>query len=362
LCRSEGSPCVAWPASRSLVNSPLSENSASAPAVLITGASGLVGSALVRAAILRRWIVIPVGFRSPAQAVGCQTYQMDLTRPENLGILFERHRPSLVINSAAIISEAQCRSDESHARLVNVELPRRLAEMTADAGGKFIHISTEAVYGPLGSRPHVESDSTAPSGVYAGTKAAADAAVLAANPAALVVRATPVGFRPGAPGASLAEWIAAQAMAGAEVSGFQNVQFTPVSTDQLASFLLSEALHRLSGAINFCSSAPLSKYEFARALVAGLGLDPSLVKPSCREPADSVHQGAMHTLRSAEHGVPLPLPTGVIASLVSQWGEFHHGDASGNGRGSLSVAPSPGTLLSTGGDSSNPSAQSGCIQ
>lgn len=286
--------------------------------VLITGASGLVGSALVQAALQQGWQVVPVGFRSSADASGCPAYQMDLTQPENAEILFERHNPSLIINCAAIISEALCRDDPERARLVNVELPRRLARMAKARATKLIHISSEAVYGTQGSRPHLESDGLAPSGFYAASKAAADEAVLAEDADALVVRATPVGFRIGSPGGSLAEWIAAQLAAGEAIPGFGNVCFTPVSTAQLADFLFSASLRRLHGVINLSSTESLSKYEFARGLVVALGGDAARVQLAQRDPAGILHQGALGTGRAGEHGLAFPDFSEVLASLLRQ--------------------------------------------
>jgi len=286
--------------------------------VLITGASGLVGSALTLAALQQGWQVVPVGFRSSAAVSGCRGYQMDLTQPENTEVLVERHKPSLIINSAAIISEAMCRDDPDRTRLVNVELPRRLARLAKARATKLIHISSEAVYGTHGSRPYVENDGLAPSGYYATSKAAADEAVLAENSDALVVRATPVGFRMGSPGGSLAEWIAAQLAAGAAIPGFINVSFTPVSTAQLADFLLSDSLRRLHGAVNLSSTESLSKYEFARGLVVALGGDAARVQQAQREPAGTLHQGALGTGRAGEHGLAFPNFSEVLASLLRQ--------------------------------------------
>lgn len=286
--------------------------------MVVTGASGLVGSALAQAGVEQGWDVVPVGFRSRANAPGTRGYQLDLTCPENAEILFERHNPSLIINSAAIISETLCRDDPGRARLVNVELPRRLARMAKARATKFIHISTEAVYGTRGSQPHVETDGPAPCGCYAASKAAADEAVLSENADALVVRATPVGFRTGIPGVSLAEWIAAQVAAGAAIPGFVNVCFTPISTAQLADFLFEDSLRRLHGVVNLSCSESVTKYEFALGLAVALGADAARVERAQRDPAGELHQGALRTMRAGEHGLGFPSFAEVLASLLAQ--------------------------------------------
>lgn len=129
----------------------------------ITGAGGLIGSYLLRAAP-RDWNV--------------QAITRDQLAPK------DQHPPDLIIHCAALSKAAACEKDPDLARKVNVELTRTLCDFARNS--RLIFFSTDLVFdGRKGN--YSESDAINPLTVYSRTKAEAEQIVLA-NPRHTVIR------------------------------------------------------------------------------------------------------------------------------------------------------------------------------
>lgn len=138
----------------------------------ITGAGGLIGSQVLRAA--------------PAiwAARGLTRADFDLTDFAAVRAAFERDRPQLVIHCAALSKTGACEAHPDAAHLHNVEVTRVLCELASDL--PLIFFSTDLVFdGTKGN--YCETDAPSPLNVYARTKVAAERLVLA-NPRHTVVR------------------------------------------------------------------------------------------------------------------------------------------------------------------------------
>jgi dTDP-4-dehydrorhamnose reductase len=145
------------------------------PLMLITGAGGLIGSYLVRAA--PRW--------APRwQVHGVNRQDADLTDREQMRALWGRLQPQAVIHCAALSRAGQCENNPALAHHINVEATRQLAEFAHDK--PFVFLSSDQVFdGTKGC--YVETDPVHPLNVYGRTKAEAERVVLR-NPAHTVVR------------------------------------------------------------------------------------------------------------------------------------------------------------------------------
>jgi dTDP-4-dehydrorhamnose reductase len=143
--------------------------------VWITGAGGLIGSALVRTA---------PATQGGTNLVALTRGMLDLTDAPGVKTLFRQHRPAAVIHCAAMSKSTECQAEPQRARLVNVEATARLAELAAEL--PFIFLSTDLVFdGRHGARR--EDDPVNPLSIYAETKVLAEQAVRA-NPRHTIVR------------------------------------------------------------------------------------------------------------------------------------------------------------------------------
>lgn len=143
---------------------------------LILGAGGQVGRALVATAPL------------DVDVVALTRAQCDVTEPAAIAAALGRVQPAFVFNAAAYTAVDRAESEPDAAHLLNAWAPGRIAEATREAGARMVHISTDFVFDGTADRPYRPDDATSPLGVYGATKREGEEAVLAADPAALVVR------------------------------------------------------------------------------------------------------------------------------------------------------------------------------
>ena len=141
----------------------------------VTGAGGLIGSQILDA---------PSAFAVEWDVIGLTRDTLDLTDAASVESLFVDQSPSAIIHCAAMSRSPDCQKDPAEARRQNIEVTRTLADLAADI--PLVLLSTDLVFdGQKGD--YVETDSVNPMSVYAATKLAAEAVVLA-NPKHLVIR------------------------------------------------------------------------------------------------------------------------------------------------------------------------------
>lgn len=102
--------------------------------------------------------------------------------------VFSSFQPNFCINCAAYTAVDRAEQEKELAFLVNAESVGILAAVSALHGTKFIHVSTDYVYGGNASRPFIEEDPTLPESVYGASKLAGEKEAFAFNPSAIVIR------------------------------------------------------------------------------------------------------------------------------------------------------------------------------
>ena len=145
--------------------------------ILITGASGQLGRELSKLAAER-------GLEHAALS----RPEFDFEKPETIEAAFQAAKPTLVINAAAYTAVDAAEANVAAATAGNHAGPLRLAQLCEAAGIPFIHVSTDYVFDGEKGAPYVESDATAPTGVYGATKRAGEIAILAACTKAIILR------------------------------------------------------------------------------------------------------------------------------------------------------------------------------
>lgn len=196
---------------------------------------------------------------------------MDLAAPVEKKYIQEI-APDVIIHAAALTDLSFCEKSPDVAHQVHVNATRSLSE-SIKKGGTFYYISTDAVFdGVRGD--YKEADVPNAVNIYASTK------LLGEQSAREYCHGTPVILRTNIYGVhvprkqSLAEWAIAEWQKGQPISGFDDMVFNAVHTNQLASILRTMVGQRFAEPIvNVGSSEYISKFQFLLRLRGALGLD-----------------------------------------------------------------------------------------
>ena len=224
------------------------------PRVWLTGAGGLLGSYLLKAAPLSApdWRVTEL-----------RREELDLCDFAAVRRRFQAERPDAVLHCAAMADTPGCQREPELARRINVEATRCLAELAADLPLCFF--SSDLVFdGQHGN--YVETDTPNPLSVYAETKVAAEQIVLA-NPRHTVLRLSlNFGKSPGGHRA-FNEVLRRDLAAGKSFSLFTDEFRCPTAALVTARATWELLLQRATGLFHLCGADKLSRWEIARLLL-----------------------------------------------------------------------------------------------
>lgn len=244
---------------------------------LITGASGLLGRAILAA------------FQAdPACAVRGAAYRragqgldrVDLRDPAATRDWVLEHRPEVLIHAAAERHPDACEGDPEGTAALNVEATRVLAQACREVGAWMLCISTDYVFDGT-QPPYHPEDAPNPLNAYGRSKLAGEQAVLRVDPAFAVLR-VPILYGPTEDlGESAVTGLLLNLRAGQgrplpmDAWAIRYPTFTP----DIALWTRVLAEHRAPGIFHGSGDEPLTKADMARILVELDGLDPASVLP-----------------------------------------------------------------------------------
>ena len=205
--------------------------------ILVFGASGMVGSAMVR--VLgdnTDWQVYgtlrgPGGksFFRPALA-DRMLVNVDVEKPDVLARVFAQVRPDVVVNCVGLTKHQQDAADPLLAIPLNALLPHRLADLCAVVGARMVHVSTDCVFSGLRGS-YREQDPPDATDLYGKSKYLGEVSY----PHALTIRTSPIGHELQS-AYGLLEWFLARdghckGYTRAIFSGLTNTEFARVVRD-----------------------------------------------------------------------------------------------------------------------------------
>jgi dTDP-4-dehydrorhamnose reductase len=232
--------------------------------LLITGATGTLGSAFARICEER---ALPFCLTARGE--------LDLADPGSIAGAIERHEPWAVINTAGFVRVADAERERGACMAANAEGAAAVAGACAAAGVPLVTFSSDLVFdGRLGRRYH-EGDETCPTTVYGRSKAEAERRVLAAGGKALVVR-TSAFFGPW-DRYNFAWHVLASLSRGEKVRASASSRVSPTYVPDLVHSTLDLLIDGETGLWHLANDGELSWYDFAMRVAQGSGFDPALV-------------------------------------------------------------------------------------
>jgi len=229
--------------------------------LLITGAAGQLGQALVQAGAQQGW-----------EVAATDVHDLDITDPQAVWGELSRRRPEVVINAAAATRVDDLESDLNGALLVNGLGPRNLAVACRRLGMKLIHLSTDYVFDGAKAGPYVEWDRTGPLSVYGRSKLLGEEWVRQQCPDHFIVR---TAWLYGIPGPNFVTAILARGRHLApdgELKVVRDQRGTPTSAIALAPQLLALAATEAFGTYHATCQGETTWYEFACLILTAAGI------------------------------------------------------------------------------------------
>lgn len=229
-------------------------------AILLTGATGLLGPYLVDA-LARLGPVVTVG---RTRADRC----LDLLDAEAVRAAVRDIDPARVVHAAGLTDVDACERDPAAADGANAATTRNLAAALLP-GVPLVYLSTDQVYGATGA-PHAE-DVAAPVNAYGASKLAGEEAARR-RPDALVLRVNFFGPSRTPGRQSLSDFVVGRLRCGDTLPLFVDSIFSPLHMATLAEIVRECLACGLAGTFNVGSRAGLSKRDFGLAIAQHLGL------------------------------------------------------------------------------------------
>jgi dTDP-4-dehydrorhamnose reductase len=260
--------------------------------VLITGAAGQLGRALQARAPKNAQVLavdladFVVGDRAAvAAAVGAAA-------------------PDLSVNAAAYTAVDKAETDSEAAYRINRDAVRWLAEASAAAKARLVHVSTDFVFDGRASQPYRPGDPTAPLSIYGASKLAGETEALKAE-GAIVVR---TAWLYSAGGQNFARTMLRLFNDRPLVRVVGDQIGTPTHAASLAGAIWALAEARAAGVHHFTDAGAASWYDFAVAVKeegAAQGLCPSGV--------------AVEPIRTEDYPTPAQRPAYSVLDKTDTW-------------------------------------------
>jgi dTDP-4-dehydrorhamnose reductase len=226
--------------------------------ILITGAAGQLGRALVQEITHREW-----------EVVATDLPEMDISDRDAVWRVLSAHRPGVVINAAAATRVDDLEAAPDLAFKVNALGPRNLAAACRRLGAKLAHVSTDYVFDGTKAGPYVEWDEPRPRSVYGWSKLLGETLVREQCPDHFILR---TAWLYGLPGPNFITAILGRARKGQELMVVDDQRGTPTSALALAPQVLALAQTEAFGTYHATCQGEATWYEFALLILERAGL------------------------------------------------------------------------------------------
>jgi dTDP-4-dehydrorhamnose reductase len=238
--------------------------------VLVFGASGMIGNAMIRVLSEKKdWQVFGTlrseqakRFFSPAIAERLVT-GVDVENHDVLARVFGRVRPDAVINCIGLTKHHKDAANPMAAIPLNALLPHRMAELCTVAGARLVQVSTDCVFsGAKGG--YTEDDRADAQDLYGKSKFLGEVDY----PHAITLRTSTIGHELHS-AYGLLDWFLSQ---GERCKGFSRAIFSGLPSIVFAQIVRDVVLARsdLHG-LYHVAAHPIGKYDLLRLIAAAYG-------------------------------------------------------------------------------------------
>jgi len=229
--------------------------------IIVTGGSGPLGNAFMRACT-QRGLAAVVPTRE----------ELDITDTKSVVAALARYRPWAVVNAAGYgkVDAAEAEAERCHKH--NAYGPSVVAAACESSGTRLVTFSSDLVFDGRTTRPYREDDPPSPLNVYGSAKAEGERRVLDVYPGALVVRTGPQ-FSPW-DGRNFLARALVTLRAGGTFAAVDDLTTTPTYLPDLVNEALDLLIDGECGIWHLASPGPVTWADFVRVAAESVGLDP----------------------------------------------------------------------------------------
>jgi dTDP-4-dehydrorhamnose reductase len=269
--------------------------------VFVTGGTGLVGSNIVKVARERYGaeVVASMYRRMPAAPVNYEIERVDITDDAAVKAALKKHRPDLVIHSAASVNHEELEEDHPLGWRLMVEAVRSIAEGCRDIGAKMILVSSDWVFDGV-NIPFSEDTPPSPICYYGLLKVVGETIVNSigidygiARIAAVYGRNwafpdwTPkervTGF------GTLPNWYVEALKRGEEIvewTKYINIEANPTLASDCADAMMAIWEKKVQGVFHCCGRDYMNRVQLAKHVAKSFGFDDSRIRAATEEEMD----------------------------------------------------------------------------
>jgi dTDP-4-dehydrorhamnose reductase len=271
--------------------------------ILITGATGTLGGAFGRICERRN-----LAYRIVTRA------EMNMTDPASVEAALVRYRPWAVINAGGYVRVDQAETDAERCFRENTMAPTILALACIRHGLRFMTFSSDLVFDGKRNTQYVESDRTAPLGVYGHSKAEAEQRVLDADPNALVIR-TSAFFGPWDAHNFVSQALGALEN-GERFVAANDLTVSPTYVPDLVNTSLDLLIDKESGIWHLSNSTPVTWLQLAAMAAEAAGADLSRLEASSSARFGYLATRPAYSALTSERAVLMPPLSDALARYV----------------------------------------------
>ena len=263
--------------------------------ILVTGAKGLVGRALVEHCSARG-----------DEVFGYDHNALDIADARAVESAITAHRPDAVINCAAWTDVDGCETNPQKAEHINSLGPENLALACRNVGALLITISTDYVFDGAKDGFYTQRDQPRPISVYGRFKLEGERRAQEANARTIVVR---TGYIFGAGGKNFLSNVVTWAQRGQKLKAIRDYWGTPTYADDLAIRLRELAALDLPGIYHVVSGGEGASFQtFSVEALRLAGLSPDVLEivdgDTLGRPAPRPRNSRLKCLLSEAVGLP----------------------------------------------------------
>jgi dTDP-4-dehydrorhamnose reductase len=245
--------------------------------VIVIGANGQLGTDLCR--VLAK--------RNDVETIEVTEDHLDVRNHADVRTFLQGKKPAAVINTAAYHKVDEMEDNLALAFEVNVTAVKNLAIICVELGCKFMHMSTDYVFGGdrLRNTPFSEDDAPYPQTIYGVSKLAGEYLARQHCPKHFVVRGSGLYGLAGAmgKGGNFVETMIRLAREGKSLKVVNDQRLTPTFTQDLAEKMIEVLFTDHFGLYHISNRNDCTWFEFAAKIFEYTHLNPPLAPQSTAE-------------------------------------------------------------------------------